>query len=274
MKASRIVCMVALSAIAGVAGGRQASAQQPATQYYGYTGKQAPMASAQANYACVPGTGCVPDKYGCVVTVCPCPCQTPAGCIPGIPDIHAPSCQNPCVIINEGPPTTRPITYDIYRNCYVPLRIDFQPGPSNIQPVNINVKWREVHFLCGPDGKPLPAQQAAAVLKELQDQIAAGGTPNSSTAAPVAQPVPNRTVTPATNATTNTTQAAPAPARAPQKQWIWVSNMNMYGFGYIREDGYAIIDEGSYRAQRPAQAASTPTQEGAGTVVTTASNSK
>jgi hypothetical protein len=277
MKASRFVWTIAVAVAASTAATERAfaqnpSGQNPSPQYYGYGG-QAPAASPQGNAACYPPhpPACQPEQYGCHVTVCPCPCQSGGGCIPGIPDIHTPSCTNPCVVISEGPPTNRPVNYDIWRNCYIPIRIDYRPGPSHITPVNINVRWREVHFLCGPDGTPLPPQQAAAVLKELQEQVAAaadvpqGAAPASPSPAAAAPNVNLPAVQPA--------QAAPAPAQAstPSKQWLWISNMNMYGYGYINEGGYAVVDEGSYRTSLPTQAAAAPSQAPDGLAVAASS---
>jgi hypothetical protein len=279
MKTSRFVWAIAVAAVASMASTERAfaqnpSPQNPSPQYYGYGG-QVPTAAPQGGTTCypTPPPACYPEKYGCCVTVCPCPCQSGGGCIPDIPGIHTPSCTNPCVVINEGPPTTKPVTYDIWRNCYVPFRIDYKPGPSHITPVNINVRWREVHFLCGPDGNPLPPQQASAILKELQAQVAAaadgaqGEAPASPSpaAAAVAPNVNPPAVQPA--------QAAPAPAQAstPQKQWLWIPNMNMFAYGYINEGGFAVVDEGSYRTSMPTQAAAAPAQATDGLAVAASS---
>lgn len=260
MKISRFVLAMAVVAIA--AGSERAFAQNPvpqvpSPQYYGYGG-QAPAAAPQGTAACYPpNTACYPEKYGCYVTVCPCPCQSGGGgCIPGIPDIHPPTCYNPCVIYDEKAPPYPPRTIDIWRNCYIPIRIEKKDAPTPVTPVNINVRWREVHFLCGPDGRPLAPEQAAEVLKEFQSQMASAEAPGATASAP--QPP---AATPAVNPMTAhpAPAAQPAPVAAtPPKQWLWISNMNMYGYGYINEGGYAVVDEGSYRATPPAQTAVAP----------------
>ncbi len=253
--------------------GQQASAQQ----YYGYAGAQAPpAASPQTNTACYPPGSCHPDRgYGCHVTVCPCPCQQAGACIPGIPDIHVPSCQNPCIVYDEGPPTTTPVTVDIWRNCYVPVKIVKKEGPSTITPVNINVRWREVHFLCDASGAPIPPARATELLKELQSLYAnakdskagavspatetGAAAPNQAPSVPAAVPgsaptaaqnnapasVPPATAPPASAPPANATQVQ---ANLPNKQWVWLDYEGVYGYGYQRSDGLWVIDEGSRRS--------------------------
>jgi hypothetical protein len=151
----------------------------------------------------------------------------------------------------------------IYRNCYVPIQV------QNVQPqvtaVNIEVRWREVHILCGADGRPLSSQQTAEVLKELNTQVAAtqgAPAPNAATppagapatAAPAATPGPAQAAAraPAPGAATATASApAPAPTTAqagsPAKQWLWLAQYNAYGYGYQGDDGYLVIDQNSLR---------------------------
>jgi len=165
-----------------------AEAQQAAPQYYGYPTAQKAMPSGQAHYGCQPGPACQPERYGCGVTLCPCPSSNACQVINSqIPPIHPlPGCYEPntCTVVNEGPPTLPPQTITIYRNSYVPIRVVNQP--TNVAPVNIQVNWREIHVLCGADGRPLSTEQAAAVVKELNTQFA-GATP-AAPSAPTPRP--------------------------------------------------------------------------------------
>jgi len=244
----------ALAVVLSSAGGA-ARAQQATPQYYGYAQGQAGMPSGQAGYACQPGTACQPEKYGCNVTVCPCPCTTANACNyinSMIPPIHTPpTCyeQNVCTIINEGPPPT-PRDVTIFRNCYVPIKVVTQPGPNNVTPVNINVKWREVHVLCGPDGAPLSSQQASAVLQQLNEQVASA-PPAAPTAPTAAAPTAPVAVTPSMPVAPQPAAPVAAAAVGPQKQWVWLTEERIYGFGYQRADGYWIIDPNSKRPTLP-----------------------
>jgi hypothetical protein len=269
-----MVATIAALAIGGV-GLSKCEAQQTGTVYGGYSSAQtSPQTSPQTATPCQPGpVACQNVQYGCFVTVCNCPCMGTDACDrikKQIPDIHVPpACQGVpvCEIIDEGPPTAQPVTIPIYRNCYVPIKIVTKPGPGPgvITPVNIQVNWREVHILCDAKGVPLPSNQAAQILKELNDSLAKGGTPSQGAAdqAPAAPapvnssqaPVQSQPTAPAAPATLQAT--APAPAAAPtmvaqatdtRKQWVWLSQEGVYGYGYQRTDGYWEIDPDSRRA--------------------------
>ena len=218
---------------AGGVQAQQAAPQHPAPQFYGYPSAQKSMPSGQGNNACQPETG-----YGCHVYVCPCPsgageiCERLKHQIPPIQPV--PTCHEVpvCEIIDEGPPPSPPRDVTIYRNAYVPIRIVTVPGNPNAVPVNIHVKWREVHVLCGADGKPLSSGQASAVLEQLNAQVAAVA------AAPAAPMAP-----------------APAPVvaveKAAEKRWIWLPAQKVYGYGFQRADGLWVIDEGTKRPAPP-----------------------
>jgi hypothetical protein len=166
-----------------------------------------------------------------------------------------PSCYNPCVVVNEGPPTQPPQTIQITRNCYVPIKVVTQEGPSNITPVNINVNWREVHFLCNQDGTPMAPSKAAEVLQKLQTLYA--GAPDQQPKAPEAgAPAPSQASAP-----------PPPPVdprlNAPLKRWVWLEKQGVYGFGYQRADGFWVIDPSSKRPELPPDAVQ-PSAESAG----------
>jgi len=158
------------------------------------------------------------------------------------------------------------VTIPIYRNVYVPIKIVKQVSPYPVTPVNIQVNWREVHVLCGSDGKPLTSAQTAQIIKELSEQLAKGEASNAGQgAATNAPPVPavnpsptapsqDQAAVPAPNAPSqasapNPTPSAPTVAQAtgPQKQWVWLAQEGVYGFGYQRTDGLWEIDAGSRR---------------------------
>jgi hypothetical protein len=259
-------CHIAIAAAAlafalggGRANAQQATAQQPQT--YGYASPQAPYPSGQS------GVACYPQRVGCQVFVCPNPCQSSSAgqAIQGqIPPIQPPpSCQAASAVIvqNELAPPVQNVV--IYRNCYVPIQV------QNVQPqvtaVNIEVRWREVHILCGADGRPLSSQQTAEVLKELNAQLAAkqgAPAPNAATppaASPAATPVPAQAAAPAPSPTATPTATASAPSTAPTtaqaaspaKQWLWLAQYNAYGYGYQGDDGYLHIDQNSLRTTPP-----------------------
>jgi hypothetical protein len=269
-----IASMIATAAISG-AGLQKATAQTPQASpqsYGGYASPQAPPGPGSS--ACYPTPGCQNVKYGCTVTVCTCPCQTNYNCqeiLSKIPQIHTPpTCQEAqvCTIIDEGPPTAPPVCIPIYRNCYVPIKVVTQPGPGPnvITPVNIQVNWREVHVLCGSDGKPLSSAQTAQIIKDLSEQLARGEAPNAGQgAAPTAphasavNPSPSapsqaQAVAPTQNAPVQASAPTPTPyapvlaqATEPQKQWVWLAQEGVYGYGYQRTDGLWEIDAGSRR---------------------------
>ncbi len=281
MNVKRVALLGAITTLVIAVGMRDASAQSPQSGYYGYPSAQAPSAQNPAT-ACQPSPpGCQVEYVGCHVAICPCPCTTGDACErikKLIPPIRpAPSCQEvqPCVIDDELPPSAQVSTVTIYRNCYVPLRIKRVQSPSTVNAVNIQVNWREVHYLCGEDGKPLSSQQSAEVLKQLQTQLANGidvapggpaaptpsstqpaGVPgNESVGAPPAvsqastpNAAPAAPSSPVTSASATPAAAQNTPTAAPAKTWVWLASEGVYGYGYQRADGYWEIDAGSRRA--------------------------
>ena len=257
--------------------------------YYGYNGAGGQLATlaAQASMGQTPPgcagmpSGCV-VMYGCQITVtCP---PTPYTCPPyggGTADV--------CKFLCDQPPyNPNPITLTIYKNYYVPFYVK-NNTPPNVQAVNFDVKYREIHYLSDEygnaidkDGKPLlnpdgvipkpgtpisnyapapamPSRQSAA----LPSPSSPGSMVSAPAEAPTA-PVSMATATP-TPSTPVAAQAVPAAATA--KQWVWLRKEGVYGFGYQRTDGLWVIDEGSRQASKPI-AGTTP--EPASTV--TASN--
>jgi hypothetical protein len=218
-----------------------------------------------------PGT-CQPSYYGCDVTVCPCPCSNPGDIcnkiqnqIPPIKGL--PGGVQPCVIVTECPPTTPPVTIDIYRNCYVPIYITAQGTPTNVTPVNINVKWREVHYLSDAQGNPITQQQAQAAIDAACGTAGAGvigayGTPQGM-AAPQAAPAPH----PAAAPPAPPVPQAGLPAQAPAMRWVFLTKQNVWGYGYQRADGLWVIDPASKRATPPEGIAAQPVQAAPATPV-------
>jgi cell division septation protein DedD len=264
-------CKIAM--LAGIAAwaigltGSTAFAQTPqASGQYGYGG---PMASPQSGYP-------VPchEMAGCHVVVgCPSTCHQ-ANVPQQINDQlrgyteTPPTCQEAnaqqLTLYSEMPPAH---TYvDIWRNHYIPVRVTIVPKtPEGIRSFDVRVNYREVHVLCDQQGNPLPAPQAAAVLKELEKQYASNAPagPATAPAAPAAaSPSPSEAAPPLTS-----TPSAPAPKPAaapdqapaaaptatatapatPQKQWVWLAQEGVYGYGHQRSDGFWEIDSGSRR---------------------------
>ena len=307
MNVVRFAWISAIAAAAIALGGHRASAQQ----YYGYASQQSPPPSGQAAYPCQPCQpcqGCVsprppdcqPEQCGCQVDICPrTPCQ---GCIsPPLPPIeNPPGCQAAPCVIDECAPTQTPIWVTVHRNHYIPIKIVHQQAP-NVQPVNIQVKWRDVCYLCDcapgttncphiPGGspqtsaspQPVPESAVAAALAAAKPAPSASppGQVDSS-ARPTAE---NTAATPASSASprpasesaaalaqaaakpaanTNLTGQADSSARptaentatTPAKQWIWLSNENRYGYGFINEQGLAIVDQATKTTTPPTVAA-------------------
>jgi hypothetical protein len=270
-----IVGVIAMGAITG-AGVPTASAQTPQAPYYGnYGSPQGPVAPGPVANACQPGPapGCQVQRCGCYVQVCPCPCQAGDKCEElkkAIPAIHhPPTCAevNPCVIDDEQPPQTPTQWISIYRNCYVPIKIQkVYPSPT-VTPVNIQVNWREVHVLCDSAGVPIAPAKAAEILKEMTESMAKGETPKPGTVGtlvPAPTPAVNSTsnapaagdpATPARTPVVQVSSSAPsAPAtnlaqtNSPTKQWVWLAQEGVYGYGYQRGDGLWEIDAGTRRA--------------------------
>jgi hypothetical protein len=254
MRTFRLVWAGAIAAFAILAGGQQATAQEASGQFYGYTSQQAPLPSGQ-------GSGCYVEKWGCHVEVCPPPaCHNVQLPVPGL---EIPSCQNAYVIVNEGPPQ-QPQTITVFRNHYVPIKIVTQP--TTVVPVNIVVKWREIHYLCDcPPGtsqcphipagssQAMPAPQASNDSKATAPsaaELAQGSTPPAETAAAAAAiPV----------ATAPAAPAAPAESTS-SKRWVWLKKQGAYGYGYQRPDGLWVIDAGSMRPTLPTAETNRPSQ--------------
>ena len=263
-------CKIAM--LAGIAAwaigltGSAAFAQTPqASGQYGYGG---PMPSPQSGYP-------VPchEVAGCHVVVgCPSTCHQ-ANVPQQINDQlrgyteTPPSCQEAqqLTLYSEMPPAH---TYvDIWRNHYIPVKVTIVPKtPEGIRSFDVRVNYREVHVLCDQKGNPLPAPQAAAVLKELEKQYASNapagpatapgappaGSPSPSEAAPPltsmsSAPAPKLAATPDQTAAAALTATPTAPP-TPQKQWVWLAQEGVYGYGYQRSDGFWEIDSGSRRA--------------------------
>jgi hypothetical protein len=305
MNVVRFAWISAIAVAAITLGGHRASAQQ----YYGYASQQSPAPSGQAAYPCQPCQpcqGCVspppppcqPEHCGCQVDICPRPpCQA---CIPLPPIEHPPACQAAPCVIDECAPTKTPIWVTVHRNHYIPIQIVHQPAPD-VQPVNIQVKWRDVCYLCDcppgttqcphvPGGtpqssaSPRPASESAAALAQAEAKSNASAN-LSGQANPSAGPTAEKTAaTPASSASprpasesaaalaqaaanpaanTNLTGQADSSARptaentaaTPAKQWIWLSNENRYGYGFINEQGLAIVDPATRTTTPPTVAA-------------------
>jgi hypothetical protein len=261
----KIAVLAGIAACAIGLTGSTADAQTPqASGQYGYSG---PTPSPQ-----YPGGVPCHEVAGCNVVV---------GCPATHPNVPAqinqqlerftenpPTCQEANVqhltLYTETAPAHRYV--DIWRNHYIPVRVTVVPKtPQGVSSFDVRVNYREVHVLCDSQGNPLPASQAAAVLKELEKQLASNApagpatTPAAPTAAApaaseAAPPAPSAPAAPASTPTAAGNQApaaqpaatAAAPAE-PQKQWVWLSQEGVYGFGYQRADGLWEIDPGSRR---------------------------
>ena len=92
---------------------------------------------------------CQPLKCGCDVVYCPpTTCQPAVGCVAPIPFYPSPGCQAACLVQDEWR-LTKPVQWvQIYRNHYVPIKIVKTPAQVDVQPVNIQVNERIVHYLC------------------------------------------------------------------------------------------------------------------------------
>jgi len=235
MSSFRLAVTGAIAAFALVFGGQNASAQQASGQFYGYASGQAPMPSGQDQYG---GHGCQVEKYGCNVHICPPPaCHAPN--IP-LPPRENPTCQNAYVIESDNAPWKPTMPLTVYRNHYVPIKVNHIP--TNVQPVDIVVKWREIHYLCDcppgtsqcphiPSGTP---QQGSPQQGSPQADASAEPKPDSSKVAAAAPAAP--------------TVAQPS---APAKRWVWLAKQGVFGFGYQRQDGLWVVDPASKRASLP-----------------------
>ena len=157
--------------------GAAAFGQSPrASGQYGYGGAAA-TPQGGASYTCQPTDSCH-EMYGCHVWVCPCPCQGKDLCREiqsQLPPVKPePTCQEvPICYIDTDMPPGKHRTIDIYRNCYVPVRIQLHPiHHPNVTSVDFRVKWREVHVLCDEYGNPMPPEKASAILKDLEQSYA------------------------------------------------------------------------------------------------------
>jgi len=251
MKMIRITWVGAIAAIALAVSGQNAAAQTP-QGYYGYPSKQAPAPSGQGGgSSCQPGCyvvfPCCPEKWGCCVYVCTPPSCQNAGneILRKIPGQETPSCQNAITIYSDAQPSS-PQTVTVYRNHYVPIKIQTS-GPS-VTPVNIEVKYREIHYLCDcapgtsqcphiPNGSPQsggPSMQGPASAPQDPGSVPPP-PPATAAAAPAAAPV-----------------AAPvAEANTPAKRWIYLAKQGVYGYGFQRPDGFWVIDPNSKRPTSP-----------------------
>ncbi len=250
MSPFRFAVTGAIAAFAIVFGGQHATAQQASGQFYGYASGQAPMPSGQDQYG---GHACHVDMVGCQVHICsPKPCHNVN--IPLPPREH-PTCQNAYVIESDLPPWKPTCHVTVYRNHYVPIKVNHIP--TDVQPVDILVKWREIHYLCDcppgtlqcphvPSGSPQHGSpQVGAAVKH---------TPNSpllTAAAP----------------------AAPAVAQEnpPAKRWVWLEKQSLFGFGFQRKDGLWVIDPASKRPSLPEGQTIEPASRTASTETDTAS---
>jgi hypothetical protein len=232
---------------------------------------QTPQASGQYGYS---GPTASPQSAQGV------PCHEVAGChvVVGCPATHPnvpqqinqqlqqytetpPTCQEAnaqqLTLYSENPPEHKYV--DIWRNHYVPVKVVVvQQTPKGVSSFDVRVNYREVHVLCDQHGNPLPAPQAAAVLKELEKQLAstapagpgapAAANPPASEAAP---PIPSAPAATAPNPAAAANQPPAAgqttAAAAPAKQWVWLTQEGVYGYGYQRADGYWEIDPDSRR---------------------------
>jgi hypothetical protein len=177
----------------------------------------------------------------------------------------------------------------IVKNYYVPLYVA-NNSPPNVQPVDIDIKWREIHYLVNAKGEPIDKDgrvlpqptpsplpppgttyPTSGVMPSSQQGASNSPAPTGALVAttagnnapPVSAPVaPTQPAAPApapaATTTTSTTPAAPAsvPANGPAKQWVFLPSEGVYGYGYQRADGYWIIDEGSRQANPPTTTAS------------------
>jgi hypothetical protein len=254
MRAFKLASAGVVAILAIAVSGQQASAQE----YYGYQGSgQAPMPSGQG-----PGPGCHVERIGCHVIPCPCPCHPGAACheinqkLPPIKPV--PTCHEAdvCVVVSELAPDIHHVTIPIWRNCYVPIRVE-EKKPQPVTVPTFQVNWREIHVLCGPDGKPYTSEQTTALLKELQEQLAAQAPQAPGAAAAPAPAAPTAPVA----------AAAPTPA----KRWVWLAGQNVWGYGYKRADGLWVIDQGSKRPTPPEEVTNPTSAENTNAPTTTKS---
>jgi hypothetical protein len=137
----------------------------------------------------------------------------------------------------------------IYRNHYVPIKIVKKPSQYDVQPVSIQVNERIVHYLCDC----APGTTSCPHIPGTTPQTgAAPRSPSESSVAVIqeaAKPAAGANLT--GQATPSVRPATETTAAAPPKQWIWLSNENCYGYGYINEEGLAIVDAGTKTTTLP-----------------------
>ncbi len=255
MSSFRFAVVGAIAAIAIVFGGQQASAQQASGQFYGYASGQGPMPSGQDQYG---GHGCQVDKVGCNVQVCPQPCHNVN--IP-LPPREQPSCQNAYVLESDLAPWKPTTQITVIRNHYVPIKVNHIP--TDVQPVDILVKWREIHYLCDcPPGTSQCPHVPTGSSQQGSPQAGASVKPTP------ASPLLNAAAPPAPEV-----PAAPAVAQenVPTKRWVWLQKQSLYGFGFQRQDGLWVIDPTSKRANLPEGDAGTTASTTAASVTEMAS---
>lgn len=234
MSSFRFAVTGAMATFAIAFGGQYASAQEASGQFYGYASGQAPMASGQDYHGC---HACQPHKVGCHVHVCP-----PPSCHPNIqiPPIQPPpSCHAYPPIISENAPWKPTCQVTIWRNHYVPIRVEHRN--TDVQPVDILVKWREIHYLCDcPPGTEVNCPHRPSGSSQQ-------GSPQASVS------VPNSPLLNAAAPETPAAPAAPVVARenSPAKRWVWLAKQEVYGFGFQRQDGLWVIDPASKRPTLP-----------------------
>ena len=228
-------------------------------------------------------TGCVPP--GCAPSTPP-NCVEQIGCQPVIPCNYTPptSCYPipgggtipVCFIVCDQPPdNTTPVLLTIYRNVYVPINIT-NGGTPHVVPVNLQVKYREIHYLSDANGNPI--DQTGNILSQTPPDLIpkpsagttgpAGAMPSlqrgaSATpppASPVASAPPNNkpAATPTPTASAQPQPPVPTPsipstvqANTPAKKWYLIQNEGVYGYGYLGPDGLLVVDEGSRRSTPP-----------------------
>jgi len=267
MSSFRFAVTGAIAAFAIVFGGQHASAQQASGQFYGYASGQAPMPSGQDLHGGQGGQGCQVERLGCNVYICPPPaCHAPNI---QLPPRENPTCQNAYVLESDLPPwkPTAPIT--VYRNHYVPIKVNHIP--TNVQPVDILVKWREIHYLC--DCAPGTSQCPHIPSGSPQQGSPQSGSPQADA---TVVPTPNSPLLTASAPATPTAPPAPAaPAVAqenpPAKRWVWLQKQGVFGFGFQRQDGLWVIDPASKRANLPEGQSLSPAPTTAVTLTDTAS---
>jgi hypothetical protein len=128
----------------------------------------------------------------------------------------------------------------VYRNHYVPIKIVHKQSQYDVQPVSIQVNERIVHYLC--DCAPGTANCPHVPTGSPQASAAPQPAPNTgpTVAQTDAKPAATANVANPTNPSARPTAESTAATQA--KQWIWLSNENCYGYGYINEQGFAIVD--------------------------------